>query len=307
MGGASSVSEGNRTESNVTNSTTNEQRFNMDTCVSIVNSLEQTNTLIANAETEVVQNAINSAVTSIKNTVINITGNDNKIELSSNASASQKAKVVATLSGYLDNSANFCDAVMFDIANYGSSNQLAEMISTAAATKTMELDVSGIGAVAAQSSINNSVISNVNNSIRNLFSMSINVCMSSKTQRKLCSDNVTAAYNVAKQMHKNIAVTELDGVTINVTGDNNVMDAASASGSSAGMELESAVTTNLTSSLQASTGNVASASSTAEGSTEAHSTATATSEDSQKTSLDTNIFGGSIMVVVLIVAVILLI
>lgn len=306
MGGASSVSEGNLTESSVTNSTTNEQYFNMDTCVSIVNTLEQMNTLIANAQTVVDQGTFVSAMNKIKNTVINISGSGNTITLSANANAVQQAKAFGTLSGYLNHSADFCDAVMFDIANYGSSEQLAEMISTATSTKTMELDVSGIGAVAAQSSINNSVISNVNNSIRNLFSMNVNVCMSSKTQRNLCSANVTAAYTAAKQISENIAVTELEGVTINIKGDNNVIEAASAADSTAGAILESTVTTNLISSLQASTGNIASASSTAEGKTESHSTATATSEDSQKTSLDTNIFGGAIIAVALVVAVILL-
>ena len=288
MGAAASVSMGNKTESNVTNSTSNEQYFSMENIVKIVNTMNQkttsVNALIQQFDTQ----SWNNATVEIYGSTIKVGGKGNAVTLNANASAIQNIEAIAEAYSVVDHSSNLTDAVMFDIANNGFSQQSSDMSSSATSSSTTELEVSGIGTAAASVGINNTVSTNVNNSIRNVFNMAINNNMSSSTERASLAESVNSAQATVKMVNNNEVGIKVSNTTIDVAGELNVLNVDASALSGTGVKLQETVTSNLTSSLTAITNTVASATSTVEASQKAKSSATASASQTQSTKLSTD-------------------
>ena len=288
MGAAASVSMGNKTESNVTNSTSNEQYFSMENIVSITNSMNQKTVNVTAINTRITQQSNNKVSVKIKNAKIKVGGKGNVTTIGANASSEQKAEAIAESKAVVEHTSNLTDAVMFDIANNGFSQQSSDMSSAASASSTTELEVSGIGTAAASVGINNTVCTNVNNSIRNVFSMAINNNMSSATDRASLAENVNSATAIIEQVNSGEAGLDIDGLDLEVGGEKNTTTINAAVVSGMGAALQETLTSNLTSSLTAITNTVASATSTVEASQKAKSSATATASQTQSTKVSTD-------------------
>lgn len=287
MGAAASISVGNKTESNVTNSTSNEQYFSMENIVKITNSMHQKTVSVQALTQQFDAQAWNRADITIEGTTIKIGGKGNTVALNAEASALQNIDAIAEANAVVEHTSNLTDAVMFDIANNGFSQQSSDMSSSASASSTTELEVSGIGAAAASVGINNTVSTNVNNSIRNVFSMAINNNMSSTTERSSLAESVNSAMATVKAVNNNEVGIKVANTTIDVSGELNVLKLDAKAASTTGITLQETLTSNLTSSLTAVTNNVASATSTVEASQKAKSSATASASQSQSTKLST--------------------
>lgn len=288
MGAAASVSVGNRTESNVTNSTSNEQYFSMENIVKINNSMEQKTATVNAIVQDYGMESLNKAKVKLKNTTIKIGGEGNKVAISASTSAVQAIEGIADAVAVVEHSATLKDAVMFDIANNGFSMQSSDMASAASASSTTELECSGIGCAAASVGINNTVCTNVNNSIRNVFNMAINNNMSSSTQRKSLAESINSAKQLVNMVNSNEAGVEMDGVNIDVGGKCNTLDASASAMSGSNAVLQSAVSSNMKSSLVAETSNIASATSDVDAGQTAKSSATAAASQTQSTKVSTD-------------------
>ena len=303
MGAAASISMGNKTESNVINSTSNEQYFSMENIVKITNSMHQKTTSVQALTQQFDTRAWNEADITIEGTTIKIGGKGNTVELSSSASAQQNIEAIAEANAVVDHVSNLTDAVMFDIANNGFSQQSSDMSSAATASSTTELEVSGIGVAAASVGINNTVCTNVNNSIRNVFSMAVNNNMSSATDRSSLAESVNSAMAIVKAVNNNKVGIKVANTTIDVSGELNVLRLDAKAASTTGISLQEKLTSNLTSSLTAVTNNIASATSTVEASQKAKSSATASASQTQSTKLSTDsaiwAIAGTVMVAVI--------
>jgi hypothetical protein len=288
MGAAASVSVGNRTESNVTNSTSNEQYFSMENLVNIVNTMEQKTASVNAIVQDYGMESLNKAKVKLKNTTIKIGGEGNKVAISASTSAVQAIESIADAVAVVEHSATLKDAVMFDIANNGFSMQSSDMTSAATASSTTELECSGIGCAAASVGINNTVCTNVNNSIRNVFNMAINNNMSSATQRNSLAESINSAKQLVNMVNSNEAGVEMDGVNIDVGGKCNTFDASASAMSGSNAVSQSAISSNMKSSLVAETSNIASATSTVEAGQTAKSSATAAASQTQSTKVSTD-------------------
>lgn len=284
MGAAASISVGNKTESNITNSTSNEQYFSMENIVKITNSMHQKTTNVNAIATKIDQQSNNKVSLKIKG--MKVGGKGNLTELSASASSEQKAEAIAEATAVVEHTSNLTDAVMFDIANNGFSQQVSDMSSAASASSTTELEVSGIGVAAASVGINNTVCTNVNNSIRNVFSMAVNNNMSSATDRSSLAESVNSATGIINQINSGEVGLEIEDLDIG--GEENITKITAAASSSTGATLQEKLTSNLTSSLTAITNTIASATSAVEASQKAKSSATASASQTQSTKLSTD-------------------
>lgn len=303
MGASASVSMGNETVANVTNSTTNEQYFNISNCVNIVNTLKSESNLVASVNEEGMNEAVNTALVTIKDSVIKIGGSNNTVNIRANGSAEQKIELVAELSGYLSHTDNLTDAVAFDISTHGSSIMNSTLTSTAGASQCMECESSGLLAASACVGIGNSVVSNVNNSVRNLFSMAVDNSMSSSTQRESIANSVNLAYAIAKQMADNSATTEIIGTTIDVGGNDNLLNVDAESGSTQGTTLMQSLDTNLSKSVTAATDSSASSYTSVSGDVTTVSTGTAESKGDMSAKTEGLTTGGLLGIVIAIAVV----
>ena len=288
MGAAASISMGNKTESNVTNSTSNEQYFSMENIVKIVNTMNQKTTSVSALTQKFDAQSWNKANVEIYGSTIKIGGKGNTVALNADASALQNIEAIAEANSVVEHSSSLTDSVMFDIANNGFSQQSSDMSSSATASSTTELEVSGIGTAAASVGINNTVSTNVNNSIRNVFNMAINNNMSSATERESLAENVNSAMATVKMVNNNEVGIKIGKTDIDVSGELNVLKIDAAASSDTGVKLQQTVTSNLSSSLVAITNTIASATSTVEASQKAKSSATASASQSQSTKLSTD-------------------
>ena len=288
MGAAASVSVGNRTESNVTNSTSNEQYFSMDNLISITNTMNQKTLSVNSIVQDYNLNSSNVVKVRLKNTNIKIGGEGNKVAISATSTGMQTIEAMAESVGIVEHSSNLKDAVMFNIANNGFSMQSSDMSSAATSSSTTELDVSGIGVAAASVGINNTVCTNVNNSIRNVFSMAISNNMSSTTERQSLAESINNARQIVNMTNNNEVGVDVDGVNIDVSGYFNLADIAASAMSGSNVVLQSAIASNMKSSLTAEMTNIGSATSTVDASQTAKSTATAAASYTQSTSLSTD-------------------
>ena len=288
MGSAASVSVGNRTESNVTNSTSNEQYFSMDNLISITNTMNQKTLSVNSIVQDYNLNSSNVVKVRLKNTNIKIGGEGNKVAISATSTGMQTIEAMAESVGIVEHSSNLKDAVMFNIANNGFSMQSSDMSSAATSSSTTELDVSGIGVAAASVGINNTVCTNVNNSIRNVFSMAISNNMSSTTERQSLAESINNARQIVNMTNNNEVGVDVDGVNIDVSGYFNLADIAASAMSGSNVVLQSAIASNMKSSLTAEMTNIGSATSTVDASQTAKSTATAAASYTQSTSLSTD-------------------
>lgn len=300
MGAAASVSVGNRTESNVTNSTSNEQYFSMDNIISITNTMNQSSVLVNSLKSEISQEAWNEVSVEISGGKFTVSGENNTLNIEAAATASQAAEIMGEAVGLLEHTSNLKDAVMFNIANNGFSMQSSDMSSAATSSSTTELDVSGIGVAAASVGINNTVCTNVNNSIRNVFSMAISNNMSSATERQSLAESINNAVQVVQQLNKNKAALKITDSTIEMAGKANTIALDASASSGMGAKLQSAISSNMKSALTAEMTNIGSATSTVEASQTAKSTATAAASYTQSTSLSTDKAVGILAVVAVV-------
>lgn len=300
MGAAASVSMGNKTEANVTNSTSNEQYFDMKNIVKITNTMNQKTTSVNSLMNKIGTENINKATIKIKNSTWKIEGDNNKISFSASAGIKQNIEAIATAQAIVEQSSNLKDAVMFNIANDGFSMQSSDMSSAATSSSTTELDVSGIGCAAASVGINNSVCTNINNSIRNVFSMAVTNNMSSATERNALAESINSAKTLVNQVLHNEVGLDVEGLTIDIKGNSNMIDVEAKAAQESNVVAGSSVTSNLKSSLIAETSNIASATSTVEASQTAKSSATASASQTQSTKLSTD----GILWVIAIVAIV---
>ena len=301
MSAAASINVGNRTESNVTNSTVNESVFSVNNCTNIVNTLNQETVIIVDAEAGATQKIWNDAKLTIKNSTFNVGGEYNEVNLGAVVSGKQLAKIVAQCSGVVAHSADLTDAMMYSISTSGESMQFSEMMSAAKAIQTTECSSSGLLSLSVSVGVNNSVVSNVNNSIKNLFKMAISNYMSSETRRNLLLKNITESQAIVNQSMENKALVSLDGAIFNITGKKNkVNGTAIAEGSS-----EASIDTKVESSAKSLTSaitDIAVSSTTDVTSTQtAISKAEATADGSTKVSSDSGL-DGSILIVLAIIA-----
>lgn len=230
----------------------------------------------------------NVAKINIKGGVWKVGGKGNTFTLNTNSTSEETVEAVAEANAVVEHTSNLTDAVMFDIANNGFSQQSSDMSSSATASSTTELEVSGIGTAAASVGINNTVCTNVNNSIRNVFSMAVNNNMSSATDRASLAESVNSASALIQAVSENEVGINIDGTDFDIGGEMNTvtLDAKAASGMA--VKLQEKLTSNLTSSLTAVTNTVASATSTVEASQKAKSSATASASQSQSTKVSTD-------------------
>ena len=302
MGCAASVSMGNKTESNVTNSTSNEQYFSMENIVKITNSMNQKTVNVQAISHQLNQQTDNEASVEIEGGTWNIGGEGQTTTFSANATSEQKAELIADATAVTEHTANLTDAVMFDIANNGFSQQSSDMSSSATASSTTELEVSGIGTAAASVGINNTVCTNVNNSIRNVFNMAVNNNMSSATDRALLAESVNDAVALVNQVNSNTAGIKIKNLNLNISGKDNTTEITADVLSGMAATLQEKLTSNLKSSLTAITNTVASATSTVEASQTAKSSATASASQSQSTKVSTDGTIWAVAGVVMVVA-----
>lgn len=246
MSAAASVNVGNKTESNVTNSTVNESVFSVNNCTNIVNTLNQETVIVVNAEVGTTQEAWNEAMVKLKGTTITIEGEDNEINLSAFSSSKQTAETVAECSGMVAHSADLTDAMMYSVSTSGESMQFSEMMSAAKATQTTECASSGLLSLSCQVGVNNSVVSNVNNSIKNLFKMAISNYMSSETRRNLLLKNITESQAIVDQSAKNKAEVAIIDSVINISGKRNKLNGSAAADSSTEAKIDTTVKSSAT-------------------------------------------------------------
>lgn len=280
MGLAASVNVGNTTSSMVTNSTSNEQLINVTNVVSIRNSMHQASALVANSENLTSINTVFRQTLKMTNSTIEITGNNNEVNLNNITDAKQQAKILGKLAGLIKHTSSLVDSVLFDIAVNGVTRQQSEMTSGAETAKVTELEASGLGSFAVAVGINNSVLTSVNNSIRNLFSMAVSNCLSSSTDRKSIATNITEAENIAKfdlQADQEIVI---DNFKLAINGNNNVVNLANKLSSDVGTVIMSSVNTNVASTLNAVTNHTANASTSIDASQAAESKADAKTTES---------------------------
>ena len=235
---------GNKTEANVVNETVNESVFSINNCTSIVNTLNQETVIVVNAEVGTTQEVWNSAKLTIENATIRVSGKGNTLTIGSNASADQKAKIIAQCAGVAAHSSDLTDAIMYSAATTGSSQQYSEMTSAAKATQTTECAASGLLSMSMSVGINNSVVSNVNNSIKNLFKMSVSNYMSSETRRNLLLKNITESVATIEQSSKNLSELSISGSLVELMGENNKLDISTSTSSTTESSLDSTVKSN---------------------------------------------------------------
>lgn len=288
MGGGASVSIGNKTESNVTNSTSNEQYFRMDNIVDITNSMKQKTTSVNSMNKQYNLSSNVKARVFISGSPITVSGKGNTLIISSSANAAQTVEAIAEANAVVQHTSNLTDAVMFDIANNGFSQQYSDMSSAARASSTTELDVSGLFTAAASVGINNTVCTNVNNSIRNVFSMAINNNMSSATERTSLAESINSSTALVNMVNSGDAGIKIENSPITISDEMNLVKIDSATVSGMAVKLQEKLTSNLKSSLTAVTNNIASATTTVEASQKAKSSATATASQSQSTKVSTD-------------------
>lgn len=284
MGPAASVSIGNRTEANITNSTSNEQYFSMNTAIKVTNSMNQKTTSVNTLKEELAQQSKQEV--SIVVDGMKVSGKYNNTVITASATSDQIIELIAEAKAVLEHVSNLTDAVMFDIANNGFSQQYSDMSSAARASSTTELDVSGFCLAAASVGINNTVCTNVNNSIRNVFSMAVNNDMSSATERASLVENINASSSVIEQVTSGKVGIKIKNLEIGGEYNDTTIDASTYSGM--GAKLQENLTSNLTSSLTAITNTLASATSDVEASQKAKSSAIADSSQEQTTKISTN-------------------
>ena len=222
MGAAASINIGNKTETNVTNSTVNESKFSVSNCTNIVNTLNEETTMIVNAEVGITQEMWNEANITIEGTEFILDGSGHRLEITSKSSGKQKAEITANLAGYAAHSTDLTDSIMYDLATNGESMQFADMTSAAKALQTTECSSSGLFSLAVDVGIGNSVVSNINNSIKNLFSMAISNYLSSETRRNMLLKNITTAQSAVKQMNKNSSNVIIKNDVFKLIGEDNV-------------------------------------------------------------------------------------
>ena len=288
MGAAASVSIGNRTESNITNSTSNEQYFSMENIVKIVNTMNQKTTSIQAMNTKISTNSSQKATIEINGGTWKVGGKGNTLAMNAEATVEQNIEAIAEANAIVEHTSNLTDAVMFDIANNGFSQQASDMSSAATASSTTELEVSGIGTAAASVGINNTVSTNVNNSIRNVFNMAVNNNMSSTTERASLAESVNSAMATVNAVNNNEVGIKMGNTNIDISGEMNIVKLDAKAASTTGITLQEKLTSNLTSSLTAVTNTIASATSTVEASQKAKSSATASASQTQSTKVSTD-------------------
>ena len=243
--------------------------------------------MIAEVESSGYIENIQSAVSEIIGSTITIAGTNNKLDLSAAADSEQAIDIAANLAGYLNHTSKLEDAVTFDIANVGSSMMSSAMASTAKSGSSMELDVSGIGTAAMQAGINNTVMTNVNNSIRNVFSMAVSNYMSSETHRESLAEVINAAYAFAQTMSKQEAAARIVNSVINISGDSNVISLSSKTQTTAGAVVNQEMESRVTAGTEAITVNTVTATSDISGTMQTMSSATAEATQTQESKLKT--------------------
>ena len=288
MGPSASISVGNRTESNVTNSTSNEQYFSMENIVKINNSMNQKTTNVNTLMEDIGTESRQKATITIKGGVWKIGDEGNTFAIDASATAEQNINAIAEANAVVEHISNLTDAVLFDIANNGFSQQIADMSSAAAAASTTELEVSGICLAALSVGVNNTVCTNVNNSIRNVFSMAVDNNMSSATERASLAESVNSSMAIVKAVNNGEVGIVMDGTTVDIGGKMNVVTLDAKTASTTGVTLQKKLTTNLTSSLEAITDTVASSTSGVETSQKAKSSAAAFSSQTDSTKVSTS-------------------
>ena len=127
MSASASVNVGNKTESNVTNSTVNESKFSVNNCTNIVNTLNEETTMVVNADVGATQEMWNEANITIEGGEYLLDGSGNKLEITAKSTGKQKADISASLAGYAAHSTDLTDSIMYDISTKGESMQFADM------------------------------------------------------------------------------------------------------------------------------------------------------------------------------------
>jgi hypothetical protein len=260
----------------------------MENIVKINNSMNQKTTNVNTLMEDIGTESRQKATITIKGGVWKIGGEGNTFAIDASATVEQNINAIAEANAVVEHISNLTDAVLFDIANNGFSQQIADMSSAAAAASTTELEVSGIGTAAASIGVNNTVSTNVNNSIRNVFSMAVTNNMSSTTERSSLAESINSASALVKQVNNNESGIDIEGTDFNIGGEMNVVkiDAAAASGMA--VTLQQTLTSNLTSSLTAITNTIASATTIVEAVQKAKSSASGSASDDHSTKLSTD-------------------
>ena len=279
MGFSASVNMGNKTSSTVTNSTSNEQLINVSNVVSINNSMRQATALVAAQDNSTDMNTMFNQVIKLENATIEIQGDNNKVTISNDLSSEQKADVMGVMVGTLNHATDVVDSVLFDIAVHGTNRQQADMTSAANAAKTTEVEASGIGTMAVAVGINNSVLTSVNNSIRNVFSMVVNNHLSSNTSREAIATNITQASNAVNLDVDAKQTIDVNGLNLTINGNNNLYEMRNDAEGNLGSKIMSKIDSNVSSTLKAVTNHTANASTTIDTSQTAVSRAEATASD----------------------------
>ena len=289
MSASASLNVGNRTESNVTNSTVNESNFSVSNCTNIVNTLNQETVMILNAEVGATQKLWAKANIVIKDAVYDIDGENNYVGNEATSKSTAIATITADAAGYAAHSTSATDSVMYDISTRGESMQFSEMMSAAKANQTTECSSSGLFSLSCQVGINNSVISNVNNSIKNIFNMAISNYISSETLRNMLLKNITNAQTAINQVMNNEASIEITNSIFKIGGINNVLKFSADASTSAESNIMSTVESSATALTTAISNMAMSASTDITNSQTAISKAEASADGSSKVSSDSGL------------------
>ena len=300
MSASASLNVGNKTESNITNSTVNESNFSVKNCTSIVNTLNQETVMVVNAEVGTTQQMWSNAKLSLEGVVFEIGGKNNKVEFTAKSSAKSKADITANCAGYAAHSTNLTDAIMYDISTKGESMQFADMMSAAKSNQTTECSSSGLFSLSCQVGINNSVVSNVNNSIKNIFNMAISNYMSSETRRNMLLKNITDAQTMLKQAMNSGSFVEVKDSIFKIGGEGNVAKFTAESSTEAESSIMSTVESSATALTSAVTNMAMSTTTDITNRQTAISKAAASSDGSTKVSSDSGLTGNVLMWVAIV-------
>lgn len=300
MSASASLNVGNKTESNVTNSTVNESNFSVSNCTNIVNTLNQETVVVVNAEVGTTQNLWAEASIVMEGVIVEVGGKGNLTEFTANSSAVSKAEITAQCAGYAAHSTSATDSVMYDIATNGESMQFSDMMSAAKASQTTECSSSGLLSLSCQVGINNSVVSNVNNSIKNIFNMAISNYMSSTTRRNMLLKNVTTAQTVLKQMMNSKSTISAKDSIYRIGGEENITKFTAESSAEAESRIMSRVESSATALTSAITNMAMSTTNDITNSQTAISKAEASADGSTKVSSDSGLTGNTLIWLALI-------
>ena len=300
MSASASLNVGNKTESNVTNSTVNESNFSVNNCTNIVNTLNQETVIVVNAEVGTTQQLWAEASIVMEGVTYEVGGKGNRTENTASSVAKSKAEITANCAGYAAHSTSATDSVMYDISTNGESMQFSDMMSAAKASQTTECSSSGLLSLSCQVGINNSVVSNVNNSIKNIFNMAISNYMSSVTKRNMLLKNITNAQTVLKQAMNSKASIAIKNSVFRIGGEENITKFTAESSTEAESSVMSSVESSATALTSAITNMAMTTTNDITNSQTAISKAEAAADGSTKVSSDSGVTGNTLIWLALI-------